>query len=1131
MAQQNGYANGNGAYSSLRLRDYHDSSRDTSADERSRSRPAPSYGNNRSYNSSQPEQVHGISRLERGQATRRSRDYTMEGGGGGLGSTSWSASRSRSRPGARYGAAGNQIDEILRYIEQHWGFMASTDCIPIKVALQLMDPSSLGLQDQLSQFSEAQTQLQNALKVIVNEHHQGFNSSIGTFHKIQAAIQASQSRVRTLRAGLVDAKRDLIGSTQKPELKALATSSVAYDSMLQTISTIEQLQLVPDRLEAQIREKRYLGAVDNLIEALAMIRKPELEEIGALTELRVHLSNQEQILTDLLVEELHNHLYLKSPYCEERWKGHMRRSASATGSTTLVPSDSSASAIESERAIYTFLSTFDGSKPMQEDATRNPEADTFYYIQLLIESLNKMSRLDLAADKIEERLPVELFKVLERTLGEIEQRHPQSLMKNGRRRQQLASGGVATGPDAEQRATLEDLLTMLYAKFEAIAEGHRVLFDVTFAILRREVVPTSEAQTLNRSFRELWKLLQSEIRSLLHDHLATNGHVGTKSRQQNHASANIFKTQPRDKNRKLFKLQDTLKPGKDGKANTDLTGERSDLEFILKASVPGLVSANSDSSTLTKRPGALDDFTSDDTDTSAGADRSATGHKLLIAPSIFNMGLLLPPSLTFLRHLKEIVPTQQTSGVLPSTLTSFLDDFLINVFYPQLDETLIDLCGRCMSDLDTFQPDPKWNEVAQKPIFNGARRFMSILEDVCGLLGRLPHEQSFSHLVVGQMRAFYDVCYEWSKGLLQRVGGGGDGEEGVKMRLAADLATEGEINEVVIELLKAKDDGKEKLVLAEKESALLLRMVKSRDLENADLIQDRKALAALCTLQVSMLWLATRCKALRYISPFAVDTTNIQPGHTRRWTATTVPTLASTSSGSAAPTGPYLPLDATTAHQFDAVLASFTELSTLILRTLHIDIRLQLLSGVSAALSTTYELGQPYNDPDPAILTLSESLGTYDAQLSTHLLPAQHTFLTSNLHVQANAALVSLVSSIPALDSHGSARMALNILVLQQSLKLLQPEADLGKAAQFYELGSKGPEAVVKEGPKSKEDYGTEDLKALVRLCYDEERDKELGGRETMAAKLGGFPTRTTSLKGKKGVGRRGVVRTGSAVD
>lgn len=1114
----NGYTNGSHA-SALRHFNFQDSSRETSADERSRSRPAATYDPYAYTTSSQS--VHGVSRLERNRANRRSRDYAADNIS--LNNQAWSASRSRSRPGARYGNAGNQIEEILRYIEQHWAFMASEECIPIKVALQLMDPSSLGLQDQMGAFTEAHTQLQNALKVIVNEHHQGFNSSIGTFHKIQTAIQASQARVRTLRGGLVEAKRDLVGGQQKPELKALATSSQAYDAMLQTIATIETLQLVPDRLEAQIREKRYLGAVENLQEALGMLRKPELEDIGALSELRVHLSNQEQILTDLLVEELHNHLYLKSPYCEERWKGYMSRSVPASK----VAGEAPAPVLDDDRVIYTFLSNYDGSSPMEEDASRNPEADTFYYIQLLIESLDRMDKLDLAADKIEERLPVELFKVLERTLVEVEQRHPQSMMKSGQRRQQLASSNVlGAGPDAEQRATLEDLLAMLYAKFEAIAEGHRVLYDVTYAILKRENVPSSEASTLNRSFRELWKLLQSEIRSLLHDHLATNGHVGTKSRQQKDASADIFKPHPRDRGRRLFKLNDTLKPGKDGKANTDLVGEREDLEFILKASVPGLVDSTSNSS-------HIDSFSSNSDDAVVGADRSATGHKLLLPPSIFNMGTLLPPSIAFLTTLKPLVPANSGSGVVPTTLTAFLDDFLINVFYPQLEETLIELCSHCLESADTVQIDPAWKDVASRPIFRGVREFYGVLEDVCRLLGRLPHEVSFAQLVVAQMRGVYERCYGWSKNLLQRVGGGEAGSDEVRMRLAAELATEGDINEVVIEVLKTVGqgenggaEGKEAVVLAEKESELLLRLVKTQGLEEPDLITDRKALQALCTLQVSMRWLAEKCKALRFISPFAVDTANTQLGQSRRWTSGTVPTLSSMSTPTTQlPTTPYLPLDESTAHGFDAVTTSFTELSTLILRTLHIDMRLHLLHGILTALSTSYALSQPYNDPDPAILTLSPSLSSYDQTLSTNLLDHHHAFLTTNLHIPATNALISFVSFIPDLDIHGEARMSLNILVLQQTLKTLSTPpsaASLTKAARFYELGARGPETVVKDGAKAPEAFKVEDLRALVRLCWREERDGSKEEVETVVGKLGGFPERKSSLKGRSGGRGRG---------
>ena len=90
----------------------------------------------------------------------------------------------------------------------------------------------------------------------------------------------------------------------------------------------------------------------------------------------------------------------------------------------------------------------------------------------------------------------------------------------------------------------------------------------------------------------------------------------------------------------MFKLNDT-----DKKA-TDIIGDQEDLESILKSSVPGLVSDS-------RRPA---DATAEES--TRHHDGSATGHKLLIEPNVFNMGLLLPPSLSFLQRLKDIVPPE-----------------------------------------------------------------------------------------------------------------------------------------------------------------------------------------------------------------------------------------------------------------------------------------------------------------------------------------------------------------------------------------------------------------------------------------------------------------------------------------
>jgi len=286
-----------------------------------------------------PRQVTRPTSIERSQAKRRSGER-----------------QNGSRPrNANNGQGSQAIEEVLQYIRQNWDFMTKDQCVPIEVALKLMDSSSLGLASQAGQFQQTHDQLQNALKGIVNEHHQGFNSSIGTFHQIQSSLQNSQHRVRTLKGSLVAAKSSL--STAKPELREFATTSQNYDEMLQMLDTIEKLQLVPERLEARISEKRFLTAVDILQDALRMIRRTEMEKIGALSDLRTYLSNQEVSLTDILIEELHSHLYLKSPYCEDRWKEYAQNQVKGDLSQR-------AQTDARGRLLYYFLDGLDTSEPV-----------------------------------------------------------------------------------------------------------------------------------------------------------------------------------------------------------------------------------------------------------------------------------------------------------------------------------------------------------------------------------------------------------------------------------------------------------------------------------------------------------------------------------------------------------------------------------------------------------------------------------------------------------------------------------------------------------------------------------------------------------------------------------------------
>lgn len=119
--------------------------------------------------------------------------------------------------------------------------------------------------------------------------------------------------------------------------------------------------------------------------------------------------------------------------------------------------------------------------------------------------------------------------------------------------------------------------------------------------------------------------------------------------------------------------------------------------------MPGLVSRNQ------RRSGVSHN------NTTAITDGPVAGHKLLVEPNVFNISSLLPPSLSFLQRLRDIVP--HDSDIAMSTLTSFLDEFLVNVFQPQLEETVTELCTQSFVELDAFQKDSQWSQHSTKPIF------------------------------------------------------------------------------------------------------------------------------------------------------------------------------------------------------------------------------------------------------------------------------------------------------------------------------------------------------------------------------------------------------------------------------
>jgi exocyst complex component 4 len=203
--------------------------------------------------------------------------------------------------------------------------------------------------------------------------------------------------------------------------------------------------------------------------------------------------------------------------------------------------------------------------------------------------------------------------------------------------------------------------------------------------------------------------------------------------------------------------------------------------------------------------------------------------------------------------------------------------------------------------------------------------------------------------------------------------------------MSAALMESGDLNTIVDEL-RTSDASKRQGIIA-KEHTNLLSSLEGAVMEDQDLILDRRNLSGLCLLLTSMKWFAIKIQNLRFISSQNDDLSKQNSDRydkQRRWTLII-------SQRETDPDHVYLPLAEETASAFDGVHNSYLQLSTTVLRTLHVEIRTHIFHFISRSMKRTFQLDQELNEPDPEIVTLNTDLAGFDEELAIHLQDVQQS--------------------------------------------------------------------------------------------------------------------------------------------
>ncbi|OMJ28345.1 putative exocyst complex component sec8 [Smittium culicis] len=253
----------------------------------------------------------------------------------------------------------------------------------------MLDSSSLGKRHE--DFMQYHNKLNATLEGIADEYYGGFNNSILTFSGLYEKISSASNSVNSTKNNLIKAKKML--TEKRDGLDQLYMKSKQLSEIVLLLNRIEEINKLPSEVALNIEKKKFLTAVSQIVQAMQFLFDPELRPIEALAGLRQQLEREKENITQVMIEELHNHLYLKSPYCEKGliFDDDSKDDFNTDPNTSRKKKDKLS---KKERGgSFSYLNS-----ETKWETSDNPETDSFSYIELIIESL---LLLDKAGDAVD----------------------------------------------------------------------------------------------------------------------------------------------------------------------------------------------------------------------------------------------------------------------------------------------------------------------------------------------------------------------------------------------------------------------------------------------------------------------------------------------------------------------------------------------------------------------------------------------------------------------------------------------------------------------------------------------------------------------------------------------------------
>ncbi|KAF9076098.1 Sec8 exocyst complex component-specific domain-containing protein [Rhodocollybia butyracea] len=1027
----------------------------------------------------------------------------------------------RPRPG--------DIDAVLNQVMDGWEFVVDPDFNPVNLAVDLLDQKSTG--KDMRSFQDTKYKLFNALKGSVDKYYQAFAASLPHHASLLNHLSETQDQIDGARSSLQESK-DFLGN-KRADLVQMWSRGQTLEEMMRLLDQIEHLKTVPDLLETLMSEKRLLQASVLLVRNLKIINKPDMQEIGAVSDLRSYLLGQETALREILVDELHSHLFLKSFWCDSRWASYTpnqrafpkvefeeeptvalpdqspssptfptTRLARFLQDLTLRPNDAPMDANEPNAAVPTDKSLNYNISSRNPQALLNPEADSFVYLETVLESLAVLGRLGATLDIVAQRLPIEIYSLIETTIDEVSERaeygrrssvfglSAPSLKectffphKNGYLPESsLRLAALESSFQQVDQEILRDFFWTLYSKMDAVAQGLRVIYEVANRIGSRRDFKDSAGTKPGTLFPlvDIWLSIQVEMKTLIYDYL-TNEDEGIMSGRNPISSINEILRDgrfSRDKTKSFFRFADT-----DAKLTAKILRPHEDeLTQVLKDTMPGLVQGPADNTVQSSlSTGGSDERL-------LGADQH---HRLLIKPNAFHVSVLFQPTLAFLERVHAVLPSDIESIRESGTV---LDEFVLNIYLPQLEDKVSYLFHQAIGGPEAFQPDPLSKRISPEPLLKAGTHLMALINSLCAMLQTTPfHRESYSRLILGVIIQFYQRCSDKFQDLVSSSAPG-DSTLEPQVALAAQWAQRTELVPCLTELQNTLEENiPQQQQLWRQETHLEQDFLGQRKITSADLVPSIRNLAYLAGMYRTITWFVSGLSTLKaHPEGGPLSPQNLEPLSALSMPYTPIIAYVPMASPSDKLT---LVLSKEMSLRFQALLRTYQQLSELILHTIRVDVRCRTVHYLDLAMRGNYRLDGEAAEPDPHIIDLNNDLSECDDLISPSVPPYARQFIFSGLGQLMEHVLIHGARYLRRPNVYGVRKILRNILALQQSVKTITVNSNqnFDRAKRYFSLFFIKPEHML-QGIKQLQEFSFDDYQTMLALqCASQATDRDYG--------------------------------------